>query len=82
MTSAFEDMICVGDAKQLDYCKQRYNYLFAKLQEIEVGIEGKIYKGKSLTQLIPKYAKMRAEMLNLDELRTVIFLSVKNKAGE
>lgn len=82
MNSALEDIISVGDAGQLDYCRDRYNYLMNQLEEIELIISAKDYRNRSITEVVPRYAKMRAEMLNLDDLRTHIFLTAKSNTDE
>ena len=82
MSSALQDIICVGDAKQLDYCRDRYNYLLGKKLELDLMFEGTQYKLKGMSHKLGLYYKIKTELLNLDELRTVIILSVKNKQHE
>ena len=82
MIPSLQDIICVGDATQLHYCRERYNYLMKELEEIELVISGKDYRNRSITEIVPRYAKMRAEMLNLDDLRTHIFLTAKSNTNE
>lgn len=81
MSTELEDIVTVGDVKQLDYCRDRYNYLLGRKMELDAMLEGTQYQLKRMTNKLGLYYKIKTEMLNLDELRTVIFLSVKNKAN-
>ncbi len=64
--------IKIGDYSQLNYIKERYNYLFHIANELQEEITGRMYEKLPVIKHIQNLNVLQEEMLELDNIRTQI----------
>lgn len=66
-----------GEQRQLDYLRDRYNYLLTQTWDMLENLPGYVYAQKDIRSMSITIMDLKTEIIELDEKRTAIALNLE-----